>query len=161
MDAQLTTCLWFDGNGREAAEFYSSIFPNSTINGKAVHDEETAKLSGQTAGVEMTVSFTLNGNKFVALNGGPHYQFSAATSFMINCDTQEEVDYYWEKLSDGGKEVQCGWLTDKFGVSWQVVPKAFYHLMSSGTPEQSQRVMAAMLKMVKMDIAELEAAFNQ
>lgn len=160
MTPQLTTCLWFDGKGRQAATFYASIFPNSTINGVGYFEESNATLAQTKAGEEMTIHFTLNGNPFMALNGGPKFSFTEATSFMIHCDTQEEVDHYWNKLSEGGEPSMCGWLKDQFGVSWQVIPKALMHLISTGNGDQRNRVIAAMLQMRKLDIATLQAAFE-
>jgi predicted 3-demethylubiquinone-9 3-methyltransferase (glyoxalase superfamily) len=153
---RITPFLWFDSQAEEAANFYVSIFKNSRV--------ETITRSGDAGpgakGSVMTASFTLDGQEFVALNGGPQFPFTEAVSFMVNCDSQEEVDYYWEKLSAGGAEVQCGWLKDKFGLSWQIVPAEFFDLISKGTQEQSDRVMAAMMEMVKMDLAKLKQAYN-
>jgi predicted 3-demethylubiquinone-9 3-methyltransferase (glyoxalase superfamily) len=161
MKNAITTCLWFDGNASEAVDFYTAIFPNSTRNGMARYDEHGAKVSGQKEGSVMTIPFTLNGNSFLALNGGPMYKFSPATSFIITCETQEEVDFYWKKLTEGGKEVQCGWLEDKFGVSWQVVPSILSELMQDSDKQKSGNVMQAMLGMVKLDIDQLKAAYQQ
>ena len=133
-------CLWFDGQAKAAADFYCSIFKNSKI----------------TADTPMVVNFELNGQKFMGLNGGPMFKFNEAVSFVINCDTQEEIDYFWNTLTAGGEESQCGWLKDKFGVSWQVVPGMLGELMSD--PEKGQRVVAAFMKMKKFDIATLENA---
>src|SRR5881392_2086692 len=154
---KITPFLWFDNQAEEAAKFYVSVFKNSKIKGMTHYTGEEP--SGQKGSV-MTASFTLDGQEFVALNGGPQFPFTEAVSFMVNCDSQEEVDYYWEKLSAGGKEVQCGWLKDKFGLSWQIVPVEFFELVSKGTQEQSDRVMAAMMEMVKMDLAKLKQAYN-
>ncbi|MCF0062862.1 VOC family protein [Dyadobacter chenwenxiniae] len=136
----LYPCLWYDGNAREAADYYCSIFKSSKI----------------TSENPMVVTFELNGFKFMGLNGGPHYKFSPATSFVVECDTQEEIDYYWERLGDGGKYSQCGWLDDKFGMSWQIVPSVLSKLMSD--PEKAPRVIEAFLQMSKFDIATLENA---
>ena len=136
----LYPCLWYNGNAKEAADYYCSIFKSSKI----------------TSENPMVVTFELNGFKFMGLNGGPHYQFSPATSFVVECDTQEEIDYYWEKLGDGGSYNQCGWLDDKFGMSWQVVPSVLSKLMSD--PERAPRVIAAFMQMSKFDIATLENA---
>lgn len=130
-------CLWFDGQAKEAAEFYCSVFPNSRI----------------TSENPMVVNFDVNGRRFMGLNGGPHYKHTPAISFVIECGTQEEIDYYWNTLSEGGREDQCGWLQDKFGVSWQVVPAILAHLMSD--PERSGRVVEAFMKMKKFDIETL------
>jgi predicted 3-demethylubiquinone-9 3-methyltransferase (glyoxalase superfamily) len=151
-----TTCLWFDTQAEEAAEWYLSIFPGSKRGG-------TARYTGAgpgPAGSVMTVEFELGGQKFLALNGGPQYTFSPAISFQIMCDSQEEVDYYWDRLTDGGQEVACGWVTDKFGISWQVVPRVLPELMSDPDQEKAQRVAAAMLKMVKLDIGTLQQAYS-
>jgi len=140
MKNQIYPCLWFDGNAREAAEFYCSVFKNSTI----ISDNQ------------MVVMIDFGGQKFMCLNGGPEYKFNEAVSFVVECDTQEEIDYYWERLTEGGEEVQCGWLKDKFGVSWQVVPTILGELMSD--PSRSQRVVNAFLKMKKFDIEKLLSA---
>jgi predicted 3-demethylubiquinone-9 3-methyltransferase (glyoxalase superfamily) len=153
---KITAFLWFDNQAEEAMNFYVSIFKNSKTG--------TITRYGDTGpgpkGSVMTANFTLDGQEFVALNGGPQFPFTEAVSFMVNCDSQEEVDYFWEKLSAGGKEVQCGWLKDKFGLFWQIVPTEFFELISKGTQEQADRVMAAMMEMVKMDLAKLKQAYN-
>jgi len=136
----LYPCLWYDGNAKEAADFYCSIFKSSKI----------------TSENQMVVTFELNGFKFMGLNGGPHYKFTPATSFVIECDTQEEIDYHWERLGEGGSYNQCGWLDDKFGMSWQVVPTVLSKLMSD--PERAPRVIEAFMQMSKFDIAALENA---
>jgi predicted 3-demethylubiquinone-9 3-methyltransferase (glyoxalase superfamily) len=153
---KITPFLWFDDNAEEAVKFYSSIFKNSKIGKIARYDK-----AGRPAGSVMTVEFQLEGQEFVALNGGPHFKFTEAISFVVNCETQEEVDYYWEKLSQGGKEVQCGWLKDKYGLSWQIVPTVLGELLSGKDAAKAQRVMQAMLKMVKLDIKKLKAAAKQ
>ena len=150
--------LWFDDNAEEAVKFYSSIFKNSKIGKIARYDKAGEKAAGRPAGSVMTVEFQLEGQEFVALNGGPHFKFTEAISFVVNCETQEEVDYYWEKLSQGGKEVQCGWLKDKYGLSWQIVPTVLGELLSGKDAGKAQRVMDAMLKMVKLDIKKLKQA---
>ncbi len=155
---KITPFLWFDDQAEEAAKFYTSIFKNSKIGKIARYDKAGEKAAGRPAGSVMTIEFQLEGQEFVALNGGPHFKFTEAISFVVNCQTQEEVDYYWKKLSEGGKEVQCGWLTDKFGVSWQVVPTILPELLSNKDAAKSQRVMQAMLKMVKLDIKKLKRA---
>lgn len=154
--------LWFAAQAEEAARFYTSIFPNSGVGritryGKAGHD-----IHGMEAGTVMTVEFTLDGQDFLALNGGPVFKFNEAISFIVNCDTQEEADYFWDKLTQGGdpSAQQCGWLKDKFGVSWQVVPIAFNELMNDPDPEKSERMMEAMLQMKKLDIAALKNAYE-
>jgi predicted 3-demethylubiquinone-9 3-methyltransferase (glyoxalase superfamily) len=152
MDA-LTTCLWFDTEGEEAANFYAEVFPNSSV-GKV-----TPYATGDRAGQTMTVDFVINGSKFVALNGGPHFKFNEAISFQVPCENQAEVDHYWTALIDGGgEESMCGWLKDRFGVSWQVVPTRFEELMASSDPETARRVTEALFQMKKIVIADLEAA---
>lgn len=152
--------LWFDSNAEEAVNFYVSIFKNSKINYASRYDEAGAKASGRPAGSVMTIAFELNGQEFTAINGGPEFTFTEAISFVVNCESQEEVDEMWTKLTQGGHEVQCGWLKDKFGLSWQIVPTALGKLMSGPNPEKSQRVMEAMLKMKKIDIAGLQRAYD-
>jgi predicted 3-demethylubiquinone-9 3-methyltransferase (glyoxalase superfamily) len=152
MDA-FTTCLWFDTKGEEAANYYAGIFPNSSV-GKV-----TPYPHGERAGQTMTVDFVLNGSKFIALNGGPAFTFNESISFMVSCDDQAEVDRHWTALTeDGGEESRCGWLKDKYGVSWQIVPTRLEELLSSGDPEQAQRVTQALFQMKKIVIADLEAA---
>jgi len=158
---KITPFLWFDDKAEQAATFYTSIFKNSKIGKVARYDESGEKASGRPKGSVMTVEFELDGREFVALNGGPHFKFTEAISFVVNCETQEEVDYYWEKLSTGGKEVQCGWLKDKFGLSWQIVPTVLGELLSDKDAAKAQRVMQAMLKMVKLDIKKLKQAAKQ
>jgi predicted 3-demethylubiquinone-9 3-methyltransferase (glyoxalase superfamily) len=155
---KITPFLWFDSQAEEAAKFYTSIFKNSRIGKIARYDEAGEKVAGRPAGSVMTVEFELNGQDFIALNGGPQFKFNEAISFVVSCDTQPEVDHFWEKLSAGGEEVQCGWLKDKFGVSWQIVPTILGDLLSDPDPEKSKRVMRAMLKMVKLDIKQLKQA---
>ena len=151
---KITPFLWFDHQAEEAAGFYTSIFPNSKI----VKVVRYGAAGPGPAGSAMTVQFQLEGLSFVGLNGGPHFKFTEAISFVVNCSTQEEVDAYWEKLSAGGAEVECGWLKDQFGVSWQIVPTALPELLSDPDPVKSQRVMQAMLKMKKLDIRALRHA---
>jgi len=153
---KITPFLWFDSNAEEAANFYTSIFKNSKILGVARYGEAGPGPKGSA----MTVTFQLEGQQFIALNGGPHYTFSPAISFFVNCETQAEVDEFWSKLSAGGKEVQCGWLQDKFGVSWQIIPNALMELMSDKDPVKSQRVFKAMLQMTKIDIEGLKRAYR-
>jgi predicted 3-demethylubiquinone-9 3-methyltransferase (glyoxalase superfamily) len=155
---KITPFLWFNDNAEEAVKFYTSIFKNSKIGKIARYDEAGEKASGRPRGSVMTVEFQLEGQEFVALNGGPHFKFTEAISFVVNCETQEEVDYYWEKLSAGGEEVQCGWLKDKYGLSWQIVPTVLGELLSDKDAAKSQRVMQAMLKMVKLDVKKLKQA---
>jgi predicted 3-demethylubiquinone-9 3-methyltransferase (glyoxalase superfamily) len=151
---KITPFLWFDHQAEEAASFYVSVFPNSKILKIARYGEA----GPGPAGSVMTVEFQLQGQSFVALNGGPHFKFTEAISFVVNCQTQDEVDTYWEKLSAGGGEVQCGWLKDKFGLSWQIVPTVLPDLLANPDPKKSQRVMKAMLTMKKLDIHALEQA---
>ncbi len=152
----ITPFLWFDHQAEEAAVFYASIFPNSKI----VKVVRYGEAGPGPAGSAMTVEFQLEGQSFVALNGGPHFKFTEAISFVVNCMTQDEVDSYWTKLSAGGSEVECGWLKDKFGLSWQIVPSVLPRLLSDSDPEKSGRVMKAMLTMKKLDIHALEQAYG-
>jgi len=151
---KITPFLWFDTQAEEAAKLYVSVFPNSKL-GEVSHYGEAGP---GTPGSVMTVSFELDGQAFTALNGGPEYTFTEAVSFQVDCETQEEVDHYWSALSDGGEEGPCGWLKDRYGLSWQIVPTALFRLLGDPDREKSQRAMAAMLKMRKLDIAELERA---
>lgn len=157
---KITPFLWFDSQAEEAAGFYASIFKHSRIVSISRYGAEGAEASGRPKGTVMTVAFQLEGHDFVALNGGPYFKFTEAISFVVNCASQDEVDYYWEGLSEGGDEKaqQCGWLKDKFGVSWQIVPTVLVKLLNDPDPEKSQRVMKAMLKMQKLDIAGLKRA---
>ncbi len=150
----LTPCLWFDTEGEEAATFYTSVFPNSKITEIARYGSAGPRPEGTV----MTVAFDLDGQPFLALNGGPEFTFSEAISFIVNCKDQDEVDSYWNALSEGGEEGPCGWLKDRFGVSWQIVPEALPKLLSDPDKERSQRVMAAMMQMKKIEIDELERA---
>lgn len=154
---KITSCLWFNNQAEEAANFYTSIFKNSKVSDISRYTEGSP---GQ-AGTAMTVAFQLDGQEFMALNGGPEFAFTEAISFCVNCETQSEVDEFWEKLSEGGEESQCGWLKDKYGVSWQIVPTALGQLMSGGDPNKSKRVMDALLKMRKLDINVLRQAYEQ
>ena len=154
---KITPFLWFDTNAEEAMNFYTSIFKNSEIVSVSRYPEGAP---GQ-AGTVMTGTFTLNGQTFMALNGGPHFKFTEAISFFVNCETQEEVDELWEKLSEGGEEGQCGWLKDKFGVSWQIIPTALGELLGDKDAEKSKRVMEAMLLMHKIDVEKLKQAYEQ
>ncbi len=147
-------CLWFDDQAEPAAELYTQVFPNSTIDGITRYGPDTPG----TEGTVMTVEFTLDGTKYIGLNGGPEFTFSEAISFQILCADQDEVDHYWTKLADGGEEGPCGWLKDRFGLSWQVVPTRMYELLHDPDTDRSSRAMQAMLKMHKLDIAELERA---
>jgi predicted 3-demethylubiquinone-9 3-methyltransferase (glyoxalase superfamily) len=151
---KITPFLWFDNNAEEAMNFYVSIFKNSKI--------LTVTRYGDTGpgpkGTVMTAEFELDGEKFIALNGGPQFKFTEATSFLVNCQTQEEVDYFWERLSEGGAKSECGWLKDKFGLSWQVTPTILLELLGDKDPEKSQRVMQAMMQMQKIEIEPLQRA---
>jgi predicted 3-demethylubiquinone-9 3-methyltransferase (glyoxalase superfamily) len=157
----ITPCLWFDHQAEEAARFYAAIFRNSKIVGITRYGEAGREIHGKPAGSVLTVAFELDGQAFTALNGGPTLKFNEAISFQVNCRTQPELDYYWGKLSEGGddKAQQCGWLKDKYGVSWQVVPNMLAAMMQDPDPARSGRVMEAVLKMKKLDIAELERAY--
>jgi predicted 3-demethylubiquinone-9 3-methyltransferase (glyoxalase superfamily) len=150
-----TTCLWFDTEGEAAANFYTSIFKDS----KLCRVGRYTEAGPGPAGAVMVVEFELNGQKFVALNGGPQFTFNESISFQIPCADQDEVDYYWRKLSEGGQEVACGWLKDKYGLSWQVVPTVLIDMIGDPDPEKAARTTAAMLKMVKLDVAALQRAY--
>src|SRR5437773_12310963 len=153
--------LWFDNQAEDAVKFYVSIFGNSKIGSITRYEEEAAKASGRPKGSVMTVAFELAGQEFTALNGGPRFKFTEAISFVVNCETQEEIDHFWEKLTaDGGQESMCGWLNDKFGLSWQIVPTDLPQLMQSGDAKKSERVMQAILQMKKLDIAKLKEAYE-
>jgi predicted 3-demethylubiquinone-9 3-methyltransferase (glyoxalase superfamily) len=158
---RFTTCLWFDDQGEEAAKLYTSIFKNSKIGKIARYGEAGKEFHQKQPGSVMTVEFELDGHKFIALNGGPIFKFTEAVSLVVNCETQEEVDHYWEKLSAGGdpNSQQCGWLKDKFGLSWQVTPTCIAQMMDDPDTTKSQRMMAALMQMKKLDIAKLKAAF--
>jgi predicted 3-demethylubiquinone-9 3-methyltransferase (glyoxalase superfamily) len=155
---KITPFLWYDNQAEEAAKFYVSIFKNSKITSVSRYGDEAAKVSGRPAGSVMTVAFTLDGQDFTALNGGPLFKFTEAISFVAHCKTQEEVDHLWEKLSQGGQKSQCGWLKDKYGVSWQVVPDVLMELMQDKNPAKSEKVMEAMLQMNKIEIKALKQA---
>jgi predicted 3-demethylubiquinone-9 3-methyltransferase (glyoxalase superfamily) len=157
---KITPFLWFDHQAEEAAKFYTSVFENSKVGKILRYDEAAAKAAGGPVGSVLTIEFEIGGQKFTALNGGPEFKFNEAISFVVNCDTQEEVDYFWEKLSaDGGQESQCGWLKDKFGVSWQIVPTILIEMLQDKDSEKSERVMKTMLQMQKIDIKKLNAAY--
>jgi len=158
---KITPFLWFDSQAEEAVDFYTGVFRNSRIVKIARYGEAGKEVHGRTPGSVMTIAFELDGQSFTALNGGPIFKFNEALSLQINCETQDEVDYFWEKLSAGGDEKaqQCGWLKDKFGLSWQVVPTVLPELLTDADYEKSQRVMAVMMKMKKLDIAALQKAF--
>ncbi len=154
---KITPFLWFNNQAEEAAKFYTSVFKNSKITSVARYGEA----GPGPKGMAMTVAFQLDGQEFVGLNGGPHFKFTEAVSFVINCKTQEEVDYYWGKLSEGGREVQCGWLKDQYGLSWQVVPIVLSELLQDKDAAKAKRVMETMLKMIKIDINVLKQAYKQ
>jgi len=157
----ITPFLWFDRQAEEAAKFYTSIFKNSKIGRILRYGEEAAKKSGRPAESVLTIEFELEGQKFVALNGGPEFKFNESVSFVVNCDTQEEVDYYWKRLiADGGEESQCGWLKDKFGLSWQITPTVLIDMLHDEDSERSERVMNAMLQMQKIEIKKLKDAYT-
>lgn len=158
---KITPFLWFDDKAEEAAKFYVSIFRNSRIGNIARYGEAGATASGQPKGAVMTVTFTLDGQEFIALNGGPQFRFTEAISFVVNCETQKEIDDVWDRLTDGGEEVQCGWLKDKYGVSWQVVPSVLGEMMADPDPKTSERVMQAILQMKKINIAGLKKAYGK
>ncbi|MDB5195500.1 MAG: hypothetical protein JWO84_684 [Parcubacteria group bacterium] len=158
---KITSCLWFDTEAEEAAQLYVSIFKNSKILDTSYYTKSSEEVSGKPAGSVLTVEFELDGMAFTALNGGPLFKFSEAVSFQISCEDQAEVDYYWEKLTaDGGEESVCGWLKDKFGLSWQVVPTVMPRLLASEDAGVRERVMASMMQMKKIVIADIEAAAN-
>lgn len=155
---KITPCLWFDGQAEEAARLYTDVFPHSSIDEITRYGKAGQEIHGKREGEVLTVAFTLEGHGFTALNGGPQFQFTEAISLQVHCDTQDEIDHYWEHLGDGGpvEAQQCGWLKDRYGVSWQIVPAILPRLMSD--PESRERVMQALLQMKKLDIAALEAA---
>jgi predicted 3-demethylubiquinone-9 3-methyltransferase (glyoxalase superfamily) len=157
----ITPCLWFDDQAEEAAAFYTAIFRNSKIVNVARYGEAGREIHGRPAGSVMTVAFELDGQSFTALNGGPVFKFNEAISLQVMCETQEEVDHYWARLSQGGdpKAQQCGWLKDKYGVSWQVVPRVLIDMVGDPDSQKSQRAMTAMLQMKKLDIAALKRAY--
>ena len=157
----ITPCLWFDDQAEAAAEFYTAIFKHSQIVNMTRYGEAGYEVHGRPAGTVLTVAFELDGQRFTALNGGPGFEFNEAISFQVNCDSQEEIDQYWEKLSAGGDDTaqQCGWLKDKYGVSWQIVPRILVEMLSDADPTKSQSAMTAMLQMKKIDIAALKRAF--
>ncbi|MGH7792166.1 MAG: VOC family protein [Thermodesulfobacteriota bacterium] len=160
---KITPCLWFDSNAEEAVNFYTSIFKNSKIGNISRYGEAGYEIHGKPAGTVLTMEFELNGQAFTALNGGPMFKFNEAISFQVSCESQEEVDYYWEKLSEGGDENAqvCGWLKDKYGLSWQIVPTVLGEMLQDKDAEKSGRVMEALLKMKKLDIEKLKEAYNQ
>lgn len=160
---KITPCLWFDNQAEEAAKFYVSLFENSAMGAVTRYGKEGFEVHGRPEGSVLTVSFRLEGQEFTALNGGPHFKFSEAISFVVRCETQTEVDRYWDKLRDGGDQraQQCGWLKDKYGVSWQIVPAALFEMMSGTDRIKSERVMRAVLQMKKLDVAALRRAYEE
>jgi predicted 3-demethylubiquinone-9 3-methyltransferase (glyoxalase superfamily) len=160
---KITPCLWFDHEAEEAASFYVGIFRNSRILHISRYPDAGQEIHGKEAGTVLTVSFELEGNRFTALNGGPMFKFNEAISFQIDCNNQEEVDYYWSKLSEGGDETaqQCGWLKDKYGVSWQVVPVILMEMLNDPDKQKAKKVMKTMLQMKKMDVRELERTYEE
>jgi predicted 3-demethylubiquinone-9 3-methyltransferase (glyoxalase superfamily) len=158
---KITPFLWFNGQAEEAAKFYTSIFKNSKIGKIARYGKEGREVHGRQAGSVMTVEFELDGQKVIALNGGPQFKFTEAVSFSVDCKSQQEVDTYWNKLSEGGEESMCGWLKDKFGLSWQINPTVLGEMLQDKDPKKAGRVMAAMLKMKKIDIETLKKAYAQ
>jgi predicted 3-demethylubiquinone-9 3-methyltransferase (glyoxalase superfamily) len=160
---KITPCLWFDSNAEEAVNFYTSIFKNSKIGKISRYGEAGYEIHRKPAGTVLTMEFELNGQTFTALNGGPIFKFNEAISFQVGCESQEEVDYYWEKLSEGGdkKAQQCGWLKDKYGVSWQIVPTVLGRMLQDKDAKKSESVMKALLQMKKLDIKALKQAYEQ
>lgn len=160
---KITPNLWFDKNAEEAANFYVSVFKNSKIGRISRYGKEGHEIHGMPEGIVMTIEFSLEGQKFLGLNGGPHFKFNEAVSFIVNCETQDEIDYYWNKLSEGGDKSaqQCGWLKDRFGLSWQVAPAIIGDMLSNPDSKKREAVMAAVLKMKKIDIQKLEEAYNR
>ena len=155
---KITPCLWFDTQAEEAAKFYASVFKNSKIGKVSRYGKEGFEVHGKKAGTVMTVEFELEGQKLLALNGGPHFKFNEAVSFQVHCETQQEIDHFWSELAKDGEEGPCGWLKDRFGLSWQIIPKALPEMLMDGNSETAQRVMRSMLQMRKIDIAALRRA---
>jgi predicted 3-demethylubiquinone-9 3-methyltransferase (glyoxalase superfamily) len=157
---KITPFLWFDHQAEEAAKFYTSVFKNSKVGRILRYDEASAKAAGGPVGSVLTIEFEIEGQKFTALNGGPKFKFNESVSFVVYCQTQDEVDYFWQKLTaDGGQESECGWLRDKFGLSWQVTPTVLIEMLHDKDPKKSERVMNAMMQMQKIDISKLKAAY--
>ena len=157
---QITPFLWFDHEAEEAAKFYTSVFKNSKVGRILRYDEASAKAAGRPVGSVLTIEFEIEGQKFTALNGGPEFKFNESVSFVVNCETQEEVDYFWEKLiAGGGQESACAWLKDKFGLSWQVTPTVLIEMLHDKNAKKAERVMKAMMQMQKIDIKKLNAAY--
>jgi predicted 3-demethylubiquinone-9 3-methyltransferase (glyoxalase superfamily) len=157
---KITPCLWFDNQAEEAANFYVSIFKNSKTGRISRYGKEGHEIHGKEAGTVMTVEFDIEGQRFTALNGGPHFKFTEAISLQVHCETQEEIDYFWNRLTKGGEEGPCGWLKDKYGLSWQIVPTALPEMLMDADPAKAQRVTKAFLQMRKFDIAELTRAYE-
>jgi predicted 3-demethylubiquinone-9 3-methyltransferase (glyoxalase superfamily) len=160
---KITTCLWFDSNAEEAVAFYTTVFKNSKIKDTTRYGEAGKEIHGKPAGSVLTIAFELEGREFLALNGGPLFKFNEAISLIVNCETQQEIDYYWERLKQGGDEraQQCGWLKDKFGVSWQVVPTALQKMITDPDSAKVQRVMQALFPMKKLDVNALKRAYDE
>ena len=157
---KITPFLWFDDQAEEAVKFYTSIFKDSKVGRILRYDETSAKAAGRPAGSVLTIEFEIGGQKFTALNGGPQFKFNESVSFVVNCKTQEEVDYFWEKLTaGGGQESECGWLKDKFGLSWQITPTVLIDMLNDKDPKKAGRVMKAMMQMQKIEINKLKAAY--
>ena len=159
MQQKITPFLWFDTQAEEAAKFYTSIFENSRIMRISRYGKVGREVHGKGAGSVLTVEFEIEGQTFIALNGGPHFKFNEAVSFQVMCETQDEIDYFWSKLSAGGQEGQCGWLKDKYGLSWQVVPSALPQMLTDADGAKSERAMGALLKMRKFDLEGLKRAY--
>ena len=157
---QITPCLWFDRNAEEAVNFYITVFKNSKITHVVRYGNAGQEIHGGTPGAVLAIDFELDGQKFSCLNGGPLFKFSEAVSFQVPCETQEEIDYYWSALTKGGSESDCGWLKDKFGLSWQIVPEGWEAMLNDPDPDKVARATAAMFRMKKLDIAELRRAFD-
>ncbi len=158
---KITPCLWFDNKAEEAVKFYTSVFKNSKIGKTLRYDDASAKASGMPKGSVLTIEFQIEGQEFLALNGGPIFKFTEAVSFIIDCNDQKEVDYFWDKLTKGGQESVCGWLKDKYGVSWQVTPSILPKMLTDKDPKKAQNVMKAMMQMKKIDIKALQKAYDQ
>jgi predicted 3-demethylubiquinone-9 3-methyltransferase (glyoxalase superfamily) len=156
---KITPCLWFDSQAEEAANFYVDVFPHSSIVEILRYVDAGQEIHGRPVGSVMTVLFALDGQRFTALNGGPHFRFTEAISMQVDCATQEEVDYFWDRLGDSGEQGQCGWLKDRFGLSWQVVPRALHDMLRDADVRKTERVTRAFLQMNKFDIAALERAY--
>ena len=154
----ITPNLWFNNNAEEAVNFYASVFKDAKVERTSRYSDEAAVASGMPKGTALTMEFELQGQKFLALNGGPHFKFNEAVSFVVSCQTQDEIDMFWDKLTEDGQPGRCGWLKDKFGLSWQIVPTILGDLMTNSEPGKSARVMQALFKMDKLDIATLQAA---